>query len=120
MTTRIGGRSPLKAGHRPPETKPASIHGSLNDEPAELAWLINDLRQRRAGRTALVINGDFIDFLAQAPALAFDVSNRGEAGAKASDYARELVAKAGADSFSAPNASLCRLVYERGRAGRRS
>ena len=39
---------------------------------AELAWLIGDLRQRPAGRLALVINGDFIDFLAQAPALPFD------------------------------------------------
>jgi UDP-2,3-diacylglucosamine pyrophosphatase LpxH len=39
---------------------------------AELAWLIDDLRQRPAGRIALVINGDFVDFLAQAPALPFD------------------------------------------------
>ena len=39
---------------------------------AELAWLIGDLRQRSAGRIALVINGDFVDFLAQAPALPFD------------------------------------------------
>jgi len=39
---------------------------------AELAWLIGDLRQRPAGRIALVINGDFVDFLAQAPALPFD------------------------------------------------
>jgi UDP-2,3-diacylglucosamine pyrophosphatase LpxH len=39
---------------------------------AELAWLIGDLRQRPARRIALVINGDFIDFLAQAPALPFD------------------------------------------------
>ena len=39
---------------------------------AELAWLIDDLRQRPARRIALVINGDFIDFLAQAPALPFD------------------------------------------------
>jgi hypothetical protein len=39
---------------------------------AELAWLIDDLRQRPpAGRTGLVINGDF-DFLAQAAALPFD------------------------------------------------
>jgi hypothetical protein len=39
---------------------------------AELAWLIGDLRQRPARRLALVINGDFVDFLAQAPALPFD------------------------------------------------
>jgi hypothetical protein len=39
---------------------------------AELAWLIGDLRQRPAGRVALVINGDYVDFLAQAPALPFD------------------------------------------------
>jgi UDP-2,3-diacylglucosamine pyrophosphatase LpxH len=39
---------------------------------AELAWLIGDLRQRPAERIALVINGDFVDFLAQSPALPFD------------------------------------------------
>jgi UDP-2,3-diacylglucosamine pyrophosphatase LpxH len=39
---------------------------------AELAWLIDDLRERPARRIALVINGDFIDFLAQVPALPFD------------------------------------------------
>ena len=40
---------------------------------AELAWLIDDLRQRPlTRRSALVINGDFIDFLAQAPPLPFD------------------------------------------------
>jgi UDP-2,3-diacylglucosamine pyrophosphatase LpxH len=38
----------------------------------ELVWLIGDLRQWPARRIALVINGDFIDFLAQAPALPFD------------------------------------------------
>jgi UDP-2,3-diacylglucosamine pyrophosphatase LpxH len=39
----------------------------------ELAWLIGDIRQRLpAHRIALVINGDFVDFLAQAPALPFD------------------------------------------------
>jgi hypothetical protein len=41
--------------------------------PAEFAWLIDDLRQRLpASRIGLVINGDFVDFLAQAPALPFD------------------------------------------------
>jgi UDP-2,3-diacylglucosamine pyrophosphatase LpxH len=45
------------------------IFGSTN----ELVWLIVDLHQRpSACRVALVINGDFIDFLAQAPALPFD------------------------------------------------
>jgi len=40
---------------------------------AELVWLIDELRQRQPpARVALVINGDFIDFLAQAPALPFD------------------------------------------------
>src|SRR5438046_1958696 len=40
---------------------------------AELAWLIADLRQRPpAQRVGLIINGDFVDFLAQAPALPFD------------------------------------------------
>lgn len=40
---------------------------------AELAWLITDVRQRPpTRRIALVINGDFVDFLAQAPALPFD------------------------------------------------
>ena len=40
---------------------------------AELVWLIDDLRQRApATRIGLVINGDFVDFLAQAPALPFD------------------------------------------------
>jgi len=39
----------------------------------ELAWLIDDLRQRPPEcRIALVINGDFVDFLAQPPALPFD------------------------------------------------
>jgi UDP-2,3-diacylglucosamine pyrophosphatase LpxH len=45
------------------------IFGSI----AELVWLIDDLRQRPpTRRIALVINGDFVDFLAQAPALPFD------------------------------------------------
>ena len=39
----------------------------------ELAWLIDYLRQCPADRRiALLINGDFVDFLAQSPALPFD------------------------------------------------
>jgi UDP-2,3-diacylglucosamine pyrophosphatase LpxH len=40
---------------------------------SELVWLLDDLRQRSpAKKIGLVINGDFVDFLAQAPTLPFD------------------------------------------------
>ena len=43
------------------------------DAAAELAWLADQVAGSSApGLAALVINGDFIDFLAEAPALAFD------------------------------------------------
>ena len=43
------------------------------DAGAELAWLADQVTDSKAaGLAALVINGDFIDFLAEAPALAFD------------------------------------------------
>ena len=43
------------------------------DAGAELAWLADQVTHSKAeGLAALVINGDFIDFLAEAPALAFD------------------------------------------------
>lgn len=38
----------------------------------ELAWLISHVAEPRPGRHGLVINGDFIDFLAEAPSMAFD------------------------------------------------
>ena len=43
------------------------------DAGAELAWLADQVANSSApGLAALVVNGDFIDFLAEAPALAFD------------------------------------------------
>lgn len=43
------------------------------DAGAELAWLADQVTHSPVeGLAALVINGDFIDFLAEAPALAFD------------------------------------------------
>ena len=43
------------------------------DAGAELAWLADQVAGSAApGLAALVVNGDFIDFLAEAPALAFD------------------------------------------------
>ena len=43
------------------------------DAGIELAWLADQVAQSPApGLAALVVNGDFIDFLAEAPALAFD------------------------------------------------
>ena len=43
------------------------------DAGAELAWLADQVAHSPVeGLAALVINGDFIDFLAEAPALAFD------------------------------------------------
>jgi UDP-2,3-diacylglucosamine pyrophosphatase LpxH len=39
---------------------------------AELCWLIGHVAGLEAGRHALLINGDFVDFLAEEPCLAFD------------------------------------------------
>ena len=61
---------------------------------------IQDLSSKQATAVEWAL-GDLIELYVLAPFLQLhDVSNKGEAGAKASDYARELVAKAGADSFA--------------------
>jgi UDP-2,3-diacylglucosamine pyrophosphatase LpxH len=42
------------------------------NQGATLAALIYDLASRQSGRRAFIINGDFIDFLAESPSLHFD------------------------------------------------
>ena len=101
-----GGTVGLRAiaGAEPAQSTTAATEPTERD-PVNLWRLaqilsIQDLSSKQATTVEWAL-GDLIELYVLAPFLPLhDVSNRGEAGAKASDYARELVAKAGADSFS--------------------
>ena len=101
-----GGTVGLRAiaGAEPAQSTTAATEPTERD-PVNLWRLaqilsIQDLSSKQATTVEWAL-GDLIELYVLAPFLLLhDVSSRGEAGAKASDYARELVAKAGADSFS--------------------
>jgi hypothetical protein len=96
-------RDPDAAGAAPAQSTTATTEPTERD-PVNLWRLarilsIQDLSSKQATAVEWAL-GDLIELYVLAPFLQLhDVSNRDEVGGKASDYARELVAKAGADSF---------------------